>query len=217
MMQGIENELVMCLFMNPFKTRKMATSKKFSVLVKFIISLFASLKGSKFVGIKAYQSKTSGEIADHIVIANFSYDKAVKNDLKKLQKITIDQKAILIKKGYSNDMINEAIQKLTDAFIKNQNPETRSAQSQAQIDAYLKITSSIKLHIESGLLYIYALSHSKHIIEEGNYKTVNSRPLTLCQNDIKKILDFRTSKFRQFIIQPEQLAKVNISGESISL
>ncbi len=193
---------------------------KFAVLVNQIVALFSNLNGSKFVGIKAYRSSTSGEVADHVIVANFSYKKAVKKDLAKLQTAKdSDYSAIAEKFGFSIDLIKQAIEKLSTSFINNLNPETASKGSTSQSDAYLRITKSIKLHIESGMLHIYGLTipESKVIISEGEYKKVNSKELTLCQNAVKKYFDFTTTKYRNFVISPDQLSAVNISGEKVSL
>jgi hypothetical protein len=183
-----------------------------------IIAMFANLNGSSFVGIKGYTSSTTGEVANHVVNANFSYGNAVEKDLKALNGATdADVQAIAEKYGFAPELIKTAIIKLRDAFVKNQNPETASAQSVAQSDAYYPITNSIKLHIESGKIHIYALAVSKQVLVEGEYKSVNSRELTLCQNAVKKYFDFSTAKYRNFIVDPAQLSGVNINGEKFSL
>ena len=187
-------------------------------IVKMIIAMFANLNGSSFVGIKGYTSSTTGEVANHVVNANFSYGNAVEKDLKALNGATNeDVMAISEKFGFAPELIKTAIIKLRDAFVKNQNPETASAQSVAQSDAYVNITNSIKLHIESGKIHIYALAVSKEVLVEGEYKSVNSRELTLCQNAVKKYFNFSTAKYRNFIVDPEQLSGVNINGEKFSL
>lgn len=192
--------------------------KTIALIVKFIVSLFANLNGTSFVGIRAYKSSTSGEVANHVVIANASYGNAVDEDLKKLDNATdADVKAINEKWGFSFELIRTAIQKLSDNFRKNMNPETQSAQSKGQQDAYINITPSIKLHIESGKIHIFAQHHSKDVLVEGEYKEVNSRELTLCQNAVKKYFDFRTAKFRNFIVDKDQLSGVAINGSQITL
>ena len=196
----------------------MNASKKFAKLIKMIIALFTNLNGASFVGIKGYTSSTTGEVANHVVITNFSYGNAVEKDLSKLDNATeTDIQTIATTSGFTVDLIKTAIAKLADAFRKNMNPETQSAQSIAQKDAYIPITNSIKLHIESGKLHIYALAVSKDILVKGEYKTVNSRDLTLAQNAVKKYFDFSTAKYRNFIVDTNQLSGVNISGEKIVL
>ncbi len=186
-------------------------------IVKMIIAMFANLNGSSFVGIKGYTSSTTGEVANHVVNANFSYGNAVEKDLKALKGATDEDVKAIADKGFTVDLVKMAIDKLRDAFIKNQNPETASAGSVAQSDAYVPITNSIKLHIETGKIHIYALAVSKQVLVEGEYKAVNSRELTLCQNAVKKYFDFSTAKYRNFIVDPAMLSGVNINGEKFSL
>ena len=191
--------------------------KRIVKMIKMIIALFADLNGASFVGIKHYTSSTTGEIANHVVIANFSYGNAVEKDLAKLDNATDADIQAIAGKGFTVDLVKTAIAKLADAFRKNMNPETQSAQSKAQQDAYITISPCIKLHIETGKIHIYALAHSKVVLVEGEYKAVNSRELTLCQNAVKKYFDFSTAKYRNFIVAPDQLSGVNISGEKIVL
>lgn len=195
----------------------MSAKNPFAKLIKMIIALFANLNGASFVGIKGYTSSTTGEVANHVVIANFSYGNAVEKDLKALDNATDADVQAIADKGFTIDLVKVAIAKLADAFRKNMNPETASAQSLAQKDAYINISPCIKLHIETGKLHIYALAHSKVVLVEGEYKTVNSRELTLCQNAVKKYFDFSTAKYRNFIVEPSQLSGVNISGEKVVL
>ena len=185
--------------------------------IKGIIGTFENLNGASFVGIKGYTSKSTGEVSNHVVNANFSYGNAVEKDLKKLQGATEKDIKAISEKGFSIELVNTAIAKLTQSFIKNQSKETASNQSKAQSDSYVKITNSIRLHLETGKISIYALSVSKDVIVKGEYKTVNSRELTKCQNAVKKHFNFTTAKFRNFLVNDEQLTGVNISGEQYKL
>lgn len=186
--------------------------------IKRILTNFAELNGAKFVGIKRYVAKTSGEIANHVINANFNYGNAVEKDLTKLYALTEnDIKAISENTNVDQTIVLDAINALIISFEKNQNDETKSNQSKAQSDAYINITNSIKLNIESRQLHIYALAVSKQIIKKGEYKTVNSRPLTIAKNAVKKYCDFTTSKYRNFIIDENMLSGVNVSGEQITI
>lgn len=193
-------------------------TKENALIVRQITQKFAALKGASFVAVKEYQSKTTGEIANHIINANFSYLNAVNTDLQALQNASdSDIEAIASKGNFTPELVKFAIQKLAESFEKNKNDETRSNQSKGQIDAYIPVTNSIKLNPQTGLLHIYALAISKQVIVAGEHKTVNSRELTLCQNAVKKYFDFRTAKYRNFIISPEMLSAVKISGELIEM
>jgi hypothetical protein len=186
--------------------------------IKAIVAMFRSLNGSSFIGVREYRSKTSGEVANHVVCTNFSYGNAVNKDLQALKGANDnDVKAICEKFGCQSETVKIAIDKLIQAFEKNQNPETQSAQSKSQQDAYLKVCEGIKLHLETGLLHIYALAINKTIIVNGESKPVNSSALTLAQNAVKKYFNFSTSKYRQFIIEPHFLTQVQIQGETVSV
>jgi hypothetical protein len=193
-------------------------------IVKRIVSKFSELNGTSFVGIPEYVSGTTNkkclvpEVANHVINAGFSYGNAVEKDLKALQGATDgDIIAIATKGNFPESLVEMAIAKLAQSFIDNQNKDTASAGSLAQKDAYIQITSSIKLHIETGKLHIYGLAVQKKVLVEGVYEPTNSRDLTLCQNAVKKYFDFSTSKFRQFIVDESTLTGVKIKGESFEL
>lgn len=195
----------------------MINFSELSKMVKRVIAKFILLNGSSYVGIRNYRN-SHNELANHVVIADFSYGEAVKRDLKKLQKATeADVENIAFSNNFSTDLVKQAIQKLTDSFIKNQNPETASNQSKGQKDAYTQITNSIKVHNETGKIYIYALHVSKEVLEEGAYEPKNSKDLTLAQNAVKKYFNFSTAKYRSFVVDEEQLGAVSITGDTITL
>ena len=94
------------------------------------------------------------------------------------------------------------------AFIKpNEN------RSNGQIEAYTTIFSGVKVHNESGLLYIYGYGVSKNILVKGEYKEVKSRPLTIAKDELRKLL--KTSHFRNFSIEIGNELKA--SGETIEI
>ena len=192
-------------------------------IVKRIVSKFSELNGTSFVGIPEYTSGTSNkkcivpEVANHVINAGFSYGNAVEKDLKALKGATEKDVEAIAKEGFTPELVKIAIAKLTQSFENNQNKETASAGSLAQQDAYIQITPSVKLHVETGKLHIYGLTVQKKVIVKGVYQPTNSRELTLCQNAVKKHFDFSTSKFRQYIVDENTLTGVKIKGESFEL
>lgn len=181
--------------------------------IKEIVLKMSEIKGTSFIGIKAYESKTSGEIANHVVNVGFSYGNAVEKDIEALKNITSEQIEKIASKGFSVELINTAVSKLLDSFIANQNKETQSNQSIGQQAAYLTINNTTKLCLATGQIHIYAMAINKQVLKAGEYKNVNSRELTLCQNEVKKVLNFSTSKYRQFIVSKENLTAVKMQGE----
>lgn len=196
---------------------KLTTFKALKITSKFT-DIIESVNRPTFVGINNYLSSTSGELANHVILCNFSYKNAVLRDLSKLQNCTInDIEAIAKNSKLSVDLISEAIEKLKNSFINNMNKETASNQSLAQKDAFTVISDAVKVHNESKQIYIYGLAISKKVIEKGEYKSVNSRPLTIAQNEVKKFFNFSSDKYRQFIVNPENLSSVKINGEELEL
>jgi hypothetical protein len=103
--------------------------------------------------------------------------------------------------------MEQARQALLGAFIA-----PNVARQQGQIDAYTHICNGVKAHNVTGKIYIYAMAHAKTVLIEGEYKDVDSAPLTIAKNIIKKGL--KTSKYRNFILKNTLAAKVN--GETFN-
>lgn len=190
-----------------------------NAIIAIIVAKFAQLNGTSLVGIRDYVSKTSGEVCNHVVNANFSYGNAVEKDLKKLNGATlVDLKAIAEKAKVAFEIVEQAIEEMKNSFIKNQNPETASAQSIAQKNAYIPITTAIKLNKETNLIHIYAMAMWKDVpTVKGTFKVVNSRPKTIAKNVAKKYFNFTTAKYRNFIVHPDMLNEVAINGDVLSL
>jgi len=197
--------------------------KSIALLVKMIIGYFANLNGTSFVGIRGYEAKTTGETANHVVIANVSYGNAVKHDLNALRAAVhadfVNIVNLCLGKGITTDVttVFELVNKLATSFENNQNSETASAGSTAQSDAYIRITDCIDYNPTTELLYIHAAAHSKTVLIEGTKKSVNHGTNTLIQNVIKNYFGFKTTKFRRFILHPDQLSGVKINGETVEL
>ena len=60
----------------------------------------------------------------------------------------------------------------------------------------------------ASILYI-----SKKVIKAGTYKTVNSKPLTLAKNALKKSAPI--SKWRQFILAADNVDLLRLGGKEI--
>lgn len=187
--------------------------------MKALLKELTELKGAKIVMLKGYKSDTTGEIANFKLNANTKYCNAVAKDLKAIQGITLeDIRTISKKTGLSMDLINRAVIKITDSLIKNQNRETASVGSKAQSDAYFNLNDTVRLHLESRKLYIFAQMLKKTVIVEGEKQTRNKRDLTKAQDAIKKYLNFSTIKYRQFIIDEANImGNVSSSGDTFSI
>lgn len=154
-------------------------------------------KISGFVGIRGYENRY-GEVSNIVVNVGMNYPKAKQQDIETLKTVSITP---LANDTISSVLLEEARTKLIQSFIKpNEN------RSQGQINAYTNMGNGIKVHNESGDIFIYGYKHSKTVIVKGEYPTVNSRPLTLAKNILKK--DLKTTKFSQYKIKQADFIKV---------
>jgi hypothetical protein len=175
-------------------------------LIDFLRHL-VNQKGAKFVAFKGYENK-QGEISDITVNIGVSYGNAKERDTEKLRN--------------ASNFSHLKFEGLTVASYAEQarialleaNIMPSVTKSQAQKDAYEVIVPNIlKVHKETGALFVFGFVHSKTVVKEGEYKAVNSSPLTIAKNVIKKALD--ASKYRQYDIQ--KIGMVRINGEIIEL
>ena len=114
-----------------------------------------------------------------------------------------------LKTGISNGLLEEARQALLGAFIS-----PNKARSQAQQDAFTHISSGVKVCERDGALHIYALRVNKNIIVEGEYKAVNSKPLTIAKKFIRKNC-LKTGQFVSFKMIPKHAETLSGGTETI--
>ncbi len=105
-------------------------------------------------------------------------------------------------------LLETARLELIESFI---NPSEN--RSNGQIDAYTHIFSGVKVHNETGKLYIYGYRENKTDIQEATYKTVNSKPLTIAKNELRNRL--RTGKSTQNSLKTGNELRLN--GETLEL
>jgi hypothetical protein len=179
---------------------------------------FDSLKGVSFIRINNYIAKTSGEIANHIINVGLSVEKAKETDLMRLKTCNDkDLENISVASQIAIDVCRVALSEMLASAEKNlsEKKEERTAQSQGQADAYIYITSAIRLHKDTQELHIFGQAVNKVVIVKGEYKTVKSSDKTLAKNAIKKHLDLRSDKFKDFIVANVETVKMN--GETIEI
>lgn len=162
-----------------------------------------SITGVSFFSIKGYTNK-QGEISNNLINVGINYAKSKQQDIEFLENINL--------KDYEFksplDLINDARLDLIVSFLS---PDEN--RSNGQINAYTTIFSGVKVHNESGLLYIYGYRVNKTVIKEGEYKAVKSSAKTIAKNELRKML--KTSKFTQYAIEIGNTIKA--SGETIEL
>jgi len=184
--------------------------------LKEVKSRFSTVNGAKFIAVNGYESKSSGEVANHNINVNISVENAKKADLETLKNFPASQlNEIAAKVGASKEDAVRAIEELIAAAEKNLSKDKadRTAQSQAQTDSYVSLGKGLRLHLDTMEVYVSGFANSKTIIVEGTYKTVNSKPKTLVKKAINKTL--KMYKFRNFKLG--QADSLTVTGSTIQL
>ena len=163
-----------------------------------LFSKFASLNGASFIGVKGYINQY-GEISNYNINVNVSIENAKKADFETLKAFKKEQ-LIEIAKNVNVPMsiAEKALSELTISSEKNLTADDRTAQSNAQNDAYISLTPGLRFHKDSMDVYIAGFFNTKEIIVEGNYPVVKKQDKTKIKDAIKKTL--KMSKFRNFKI-----------------
>lgn len=175
-------------------------------LVKGAVS--KSLTGVTFFSIKDY-TNTFGEVSNQLINVGINYEKSKVSDIKTLENLKLD-KINLSKVGFKSSLADLKLARLEliNAFLKpNEN------RSNGQKDAYTTIFPGVKVHNETGKLYVYGYRVNKTVLVEGKYPTVNSKPSTIAKNELRKLL--KTNNFVNFSIEVGNTLKAN--GETIEL
>jgi len=188
--------------MSNLKLKKMEATKTtiaLQVITNLTNALAKSPTGVSFVSIKGY-TNSYGEVSNNVVNVGASLSNAKTKDIETLQ--SLDVTAL----GGDSILFEKARVELINSFI---NPNEN--RSNGQIDAYTIVAKGIKVHNESGEIYVFGLRNSKSVLAEGIYPIVNSRPLTIAKNSLKKNL--KSSKFTQFKLSATSVIKAN--GEEL--
>jgi hypothetical protein len=179
-------------------------------------SQFSTVNGAKFITVNGYESKSSGEVANHNLNVNISVENAKVADLETLKNFPASQlNEIADKVGASKEDALRAIEELIVSAEKNLSKDKadRTAQSQGQSDAYVSLGKGLRINLDNMEVYVSGFANSKVVIVEGEYKTVNSKPKTLVKKAITKTL--KMYKFRNLKLGSAE--SLTVTGSTIQL
>lgn len=179
-------------------------------LVADITRALQQVRNCQFVSF-VYLSKKAGELARHTVNIGFSYHALVEKSVKELETIiALDSaKWSELQKTAANNVLASLRETLAAHERGEQNPAyTKAGQ-------YVPIGNGVNVNMNDGTIQVFGLANQKRVIVPGVYPKVNSRPLTIAQNEIKAQLSI--SKFREFALDPENIAAAKVDGETLVL
>tara|TARA_R110000822_G_scaffold185911_1_gene325018 strand:+ start:3689 stop:4219 length:531 start_codon:yes stop_codon:yes gene_type:complete len=162
---------------------------KISAIFNIVKKVKNSPTGVTFVSVKEYENKAN-EISNYLINVGVSLVNAKNKDIEYLENLDVSTLQTTICK----DLLNEARLALIKALKKpNEN------RSKGQKNAYTTISKGIRLHNETNRLHVYGFFVKKDVIVKGVYKKVNSRPLTIAKNFLRKSM--KSTKFRTMILE----------------
>jgi hypothetical protein len=187
------------------ETNLTVSTKAIEVIKMLKNAIAKSPSGVTFLSISNY-TNNNGEIANHLINLGASLKKAKEKDLVFLQNLDVKN----IEYGFKSEIsiLEDARLELIESII-NPNENRRNG----QIDAYTHIAPNLKVHNETGKLYIFGLRVSKNVIQKGEYPVKKSRPLTIAKNEISKNL--KQSNFTNYAIEIGNTIKC--SGDTLEL
>ena len=173
-----------------------------------LIVSFSKINGTQFVAVRNYEN-SKGEVANHVVNLNVDYGKAKLKDIETLKNLDV---STLNDKGLGRDLMEKARQALLGAAIS---PNVN--RSKGQTEAYKTICNGVSIYVgqdetKQGEIKIFAMAVSKKVIVEGVYPKVNSRPLTIAKNIIKK--ELKATKFRRLTLN--NVGSVKAQGNELN-
>jgi hypothetical protein len=159
--------------------------------------------GVSFCSVKNYTNE-QGEVANHLFNIGASYENAKKKDIEFLTNLDV---TTMEWQSAMADVI-VAKQQLISSLEK---PDV--VRSKAQKDAYFHLNNGLKVHCETGEIYVYGMRVNKTIIKAVEYKETKSSALTIAKNELRKLM--KSAKYRQFKFQLNGMS-IKASGEEIT-
>lgn len=188
-----------------------------------LLAVAKTIKGTTFIGLRNYQNK-QGEKSNQTIIAGITYENCLVTDFATLQAKKDEIFEAMTKKSFDKAIIEQAYIELYESLEKRlssdevkeelrKQGDATLMRSDAQKNAYIWLTKGVKLCKESTELHIFGLVVKKTVLEAVPYKSVNSKPLTICKGAIQKFCEFRQSKYRSFIFDVNE---VKLQGLTIN-
>ena len=169
-----------------------------------VLSEVFKLNGAKFISM-VYTNK-QGEKSKYGILMGANLGNSYQKDLTRVTKMNFKDVDPVMEQARLEIMAS--IQQSLEKGIGNNDNYTKKGY-------YEHVDGNVKEGVDNEKIYIQGFVVSKTVIVPGVYKTVNSKPLTIAKNKIRKQL--RMGKFREFILEAEQVKEVRISGKHIDL
>lgn len=181
--------------------------------MKNTLNIIHSVKNSG-VGFASllYRSKSDESLARYTVNLGFKYINLLEKSISELQaKIDNYEFATELEKQAAG----EVMASLQKSLISHQNGQQN--EDYTKKGQYTSLGNGLSIHENPDgktSLQLFGLVQSKKVIEQGlPKKQVNSKPITVAKNAIKKNLSI--SKFREFALDIGNIQMVKVDGQTL--
>ena len=170
---------------------------------EFVDTLENALKnGCRFCSFM-YRAKGTGETAIYTVNLGIDLLTAYKRDRNVLANLKLN--------GLSDIARNELVASLDDSLTHglgaNKNYTAKGA--------FKFLGKGARLHLADNQLHLTGYLINKKVVQEGQYKKINSSPKTLAKIALGKKMKCR--KFRDFIFDPRHIAGLKINNRVLEI
>lgn len=179
-------------------------------LIAEITKALTSIQGNRFVSL-TYLSKSSNELARHVINVGFSYHAAVEKSVTELE-ILMAENVATWNADYkvAADKIMASLRKTLAAHAVGEQNDDYTKKGQ-----YIPIAAGVNVNTTDNTIQLFGLTHTKTVLVEGTFKTVNSSPVTVARRKIEKMLT--VGKFREFALDLSQVAQVKVNGDTLEM
>lgn len=172
--------------------------------VQKVIAELAQTNGCKFASV-TYTAKDSGELARHSILLNVSTAKLYEKSLRILRA------KLHYLKGLDLQAAQELIASLSESLQKGIGQNDNYTLKDVRKDIF----KGVWVSSETGNLFLQGFSRGKVVLREGVYKSVNSKPLTIAKNKLRKCLPI--SRIRTFKLDSANLERVKVNGQTLEV
>jgi hypothetical protein len=163
-----------------------------------------------FISITGYTSK-AGEVADHLINGTCSWAAALQRSLDAIANLTADSVAVDAPPAGGDVVL---AQRALDEVRASWTAALARIEADASASPYTSIAPGVDLlDSEPGAVYLWGLAVGKRVTVTGEYKPVNSKPLTL----VKRWIEAKTSAshFRRFKLTSDSFERLAFAGRVI--
>lgn len=180
---------------------------------QIIDAIRAQAGKAQFVSL-TYRAKSSGELARYTAILGANYHNLIEKSKLALE-LTPETEIVAL--GIDSSIAAQAKADVLTSFAKTLAAHANGEQNAdyTKRGQYSPLGNGLNLNTTDFSIQLFTLVQSKVVIEPGEHKKVNSKPLTIAKNKITKMLPI--GKFREFAVDAGNFQNVRLQGETLVL